>query len=103
MLPGVSYGSALIEEQESISDTKARADANMYANKKARKQARWPGRMKRMEYMQDLVALNRKKRTGGGRRSVIFGAVMPLLCTPGLAGCQNGETAVIRKHLEQIF
>ena len=103
MLPGASYGSALIEEQESISDTKARADANMYANKKARKQARWPGRMKRMEYMQDLVALNRKKRTGGGRRSVIFGAVMLLLCTPGLAGCQNGETAVIRKHLEQIF
>ena len=40
MLPGASYGSALIEEQESISDTKARADANMYANKKARKQAR---------------------------------------------------------------
>ena len=37
---GASYGSALIEEQESISDTKARADANMYANKKARKQAR---------------------------------------------------------------
>ena len=34
MLPGASYGSALIEEQESISDTKARADANMYANKK---------------------------------------------------------------------
>ncbi len=34
-----------------------------------------------MEYMQDLVALNRKKRTGGGRRSVIFGAVMLLLCT----------------------
>lgn len=59
--------------------------------------------MKRMEYMQDLVALNRKKKTGGGRRSVIFGAVMLLLCTPGLAGCQNGETAVIRKHLEQIF
>lgn len=56
-----------------------------------------------MEYMQDLVALNRKERTGGGRRSVIFGAVMLLLCTPGLAGCQNGETAVIRKHLEQIF
>ena len=40
MLPGASYGSALIEEQESISDTKARADANMYANKKARNQAR---------------------------------------------------------------
>ena len=40
MLPGASYGSALIEEQESISDTKARADANMYANKKARKQAK---------------------------------------------------------------
>ena len=40
MLPGASYGSALIEAQESISDTKARADANMYANKKARKQAR---------------------------------------------------------------
>lgn len=40
MLPGASYGSALIEEQESISDTKARSDANMYANKKARKQAR---------------------------------------------------------------
>lgn len=59
--------------------------------------------MKRMEYMQDLVALNRKKKTGEGRRSVIFGAVMLLLCTPGLAGCQNGETAVIRKHLEQIF
>ena len=39
MLPGASYGSALIEEQESISDTSAR-DANMYANKKARKQAR---------------------------------------------------------------
>ena len=38
MLPGASYGSALIEEQESISDTKARADANMYADKKARKQ-----------------------------------------------------------------
>ena len=76
-----------------------------------------------MEYMQDLVALNRKKRTGGGRRSVIFGAVMFLLCTPGLAGCQNGNSgfrkaikagmnghiakltdeAVIRKHLEQIF
>ena len=35
MLPGASYGSALIEEQESISDTKARADANMYANKKS--------------------------------------------------------------------
>ena len=29
--PGASYGSALIEEQESISDTKARADENMYA------------------------------------------------------------------------
>ena len=40
MLPGASYGSALIEEQESISDTNARADANRYANKKARKQAR---------------------------------------------------------------
>lgn len=40
MLPGASYGSALIEEQESISDTKARADANMYADKKARKQTK---------------------------------------------------------------
>jgi len=56
------------------------------------------GQMKRMEYMQDLVALNRKKRTGGGRRFVIFGAVMLLLCTPGLAGCQNGKTAVSEKE-----
>ena len=54
--------------------------------------------MKRMEYMQDLVTLNRKKRTGGGRRSVIFGAVMLLLCTPGLAGCQIGKTAVSEKE-----
>ena len=40
MLPGASYGSALIEEQESISCIKARADANMYADKKARKQTK---------------------------------------------------------------
>ena len=38
MLPGASYGSALILEQESISDTKARADQNMYENKRERKQ-----------------------------------------------------------------
>ena len=47
--------------------------------------------MKRMEYMQGLVALNRKKRTGGGRRFVIFGAVMLLLCTPGLAAVRMGK------------
>ena len=51
-----------------------------------------------MEYMQDLVALNREKRTGGGRRFVIFGAVMLLLCTPGLASCQNGKMAVSEKE-----
>ena len=38
MLPGASYGSAMILEQESISDTKARADQNMYENKRARKE-----------------------------------------------------------------
>lgn len=37
MLPGASYGSAMILEQESISDTKARADQNMYENKRERK------------------------------------------------------------------
>jgi len=38
MLPGASYGSAMILEQESISDTKARADQNMYENKRERKE-----------------------------------------------------------------
>ena len=42
MLPGASYGSALIEE-ESISDTK-RADANMYANKKSTETGKVTGR-----------------------------------------------------------
>lgn len=56
------------------------------------------GQMKRMEYMQDLVALSREKRTGRGRHSVIFGAVMLLLCALSLSGCQNGETAVPKKE-----
>ena len=38
ILPGVSYGSAELLEKESIRDTKARADQNMYENKKEHKE-----------------------------------------------------------------
>lgn len=37
LLPEVSYGSALISKEESILDAKARADKNMYEDKKAHK------------------------------------------------------------------
>lgn len=37
ILPNVSYGSALLDEYESIRDTKARADQKMYQNKKEHK------------------------------------------------------------------
>lgn len=37
MLPEVSYGSAMISGEESILDAKARADKNMYEDKKAHK------------------------------------------------------------------
>ena len=36
-LPEISYGSALLIDQESIHDTKARADQRMYKNKKEHK------------------------------------------------------------------
>jgi hypothetical protein len=36
-LPEISYGSALLIEQESICDTKARADQRMYENKREHK------------------------------------------------------------------
>lgn len=38
ILPGISYGSATYQEGESIRDTKARADQNMYKNKKEHKE-----------------------------------------------------------------
>ena len=38
ILPGVSYGSAELLEKESIRDAKARADQQMYENKKERKE-----------------------------------------------------------------
>lgn len=40
ILPGVSYGSAELQENESICDTKARADQHMYDNKKEHKEQR---------------------------------------------------------------
>ena len=40
ILPGVSYGSAELQENESICDTKVRADQHMYDNKKEHKEQR---------------------------------------------------------------
>ena len=40
ILPGVSYGSAELQENESICDIKARADQHMYDNKKEHKEQR---------------------------------------------------------------
>lgn len=78
-----------------------------------------------MEYMQDLVALNRKKRTGGGQALCnLWSRYAPSLHSGsgrlsewGNGGFRKGaikagmnghiakltDEAVIRKHLEQIF
>lgn len=56
-----------------------------------------------MEYMQDLVALNRKKRTGGGQALCNLWSRYAPSPHSGSGRLSEWGKAVIRKHLEQIF